>query len=89
MWAGGGGRTVHKLAAIARKGKIYGIDHFEASVAASRRTNRQWIGMGRVEIQHGSVSHLPFVDLMRCISFHLIRRPGMTSGCGKSGAPHI
>ena len=60
----GGGRTVHKLAAIARKGKIYGIDHSEAGVAASRRTNRQWIGMGRVEIQRGSVSHLPFADQM-------------------------
>ncbi len=58
----GGGRTVQKLAAIATTGKVYGIDHSEASVAASRRTNRQEIEKGRVEIQGGSVSHLPFAD---------------------------
>ncbi len=39
----GGGRTVHKLAAIAREGKIYGIDFSEESVAASTITNKQWI----------------------------------------------
>ena len=60
----GGGRTVHKLAAIATEGKVYGIDYSEASVAAARRTNEQWIEMGRVEILHGSVSHLPFSDDM-------------------------
>src|SRR5712691_1078217 len=60
----GGGRTVHKLAAIAREGKIYGIDFSEESVAASTITNKQWIEMGRVEIRQGSVSHLPFPDQM-------------------------
>ena len=60
----GGGRTVHKLAAIATEGKVYGIDYSEESVAAARRTNEQWIAMGRVEILHGSVSHLPFSDDM-------------------------
>jgi SAM-dependent methyltransferase len=60
----GGGLTVHKLAAIATEGKVYGIDFSEESVAASRGTNQQWIKMGRVEIQYGSVSHLPFLDHM-------------------------
>jgi ubiquinone/menaquinone biosynthesis C-methylase UbiE len=60
----GGGMTVHKLAAIATEGKVYGIDFSEESVAASHRTNQQWIEMGRVEIQHSSVSHLPFSDNM-------------------------
>jgi SAM-dependent methyltransferase len=60
----GGGRTVHKLAAIATEGKIYGIDYSEESLAAARRTNKQWIEVGRVEIRHGSVSHLPFSDDM-------------------------
>jgi ubiquinone/menaquinone biosynthesis C-methylase UbiE len=60
----GGGRTIHKLAAIAPEGKVYGIDHSEASVAACRRTNRYAIQMGRVEVRHGSVSHLPFSDEM-------------------------
>ena len=60
----GGGRTVHKLAAIATEGKVYGVDYSLSSVAASRRTNRELIKIGRVEIQPGSVSHLPFSDSM-------------------------
>ena len=70
----GGGRTVYKLAAIAPEGKIYGIDYSEESVAASRRTNKQWIEMGRVEIRHDSVSQLPFsnnmFDLVTAVETH-------------------
>ena len=58
----GGGRTIRKLAAIATRGKVYGIDHSEASVAASRKTNRRSIALGRVEVLRGSVSQLPFPD---------------------------
>src|SRR5712692_310220 len=46
----GGGRTVARLAALARNGKTYGVDYSDESVAASRRTNRASIGAGRVEI---------------------------------------
>jgi ubiquinone/menaquinone biosynthesis C-methylase UbiE len=60
----GGGRTIHKLAGIAAKGKVYGVDYSETSVAASRKMNEEWIKMGRVEILHGSVSGLPFPDQM-------------------------
>jgi ubiquinone/menaquinone biosynthesis C-methylase UbiE len=60
----GGGKTVARLAAIATEGKTYGIDHSADSVAASRRTNRRSIASGRVDIQQGSVSHLPFPDGM-------------------------
>jgi ubiquinone/menaquinone biosynthesis C-methylase UbiE len=60
----GGGRTIHKLAALATSGKVYGVDYSETSVAASRKTNQQGITAGRVEIRHGSVSHLPFPDGM-------------------------
>jgi ubiquinone/menaquinone biosynthesis C-methylase UbiE len=60
----GGGKTVSRLAALATEGKTYGIDYSEASVAASRRTNRTSIAAGRVEILSGSVSHLPFPDQM-------------------------
>jgi ubiquinone/menaquinone biosynthesis C-methylase UbiE len=60
----GGGRTVNKLAAIATQGKLYGIDYSEESVAATKRTNAQWIDLDRVEIRHGSVSQLPFPDGM-------------------------
>jgi SAM-dependent methyltransferase len=58
----GGGGTIHKLAKIAINGKVYGIDFSNESVAVSRRTNKQFIQMGRVEIQQCSVSDLPFSD---------------------------
>ena len=58
----GGGKTVNKLAAAAKRGMAYGIDYAEESVAAARRTNRQLIKLGRVEIQQASVSELPFAD---------------------------
>jgi len=60
----GGGRTVGKLAAIATQGKVYGIDYSEESVAATKRTNAHWMDLGRVEVQHGSVSQMPFPDGM-------------------------
>jgi len=71
----GGGRTINKLAAIASAGKIFGIDYSEESVAVARKTNARWIDIGRVEIEHGSVSHLPFADntfdLVTAIETHL------------------
>jgi ubiquinone/menaquinone biosynthesis C-methylase UbiE len=71
----GGGRTINKLAAIASAGKVHGIDYSEQSVAAARRTNAVWIDIGRVEIDHGSVSQLPFAnesfDLVTAIETHL------------------
>jgi ubiquinone/menaquinone biosynthesis C-methylase UbiE len=70
----GGGRTVHKLAGIATTGKVYGIDISEESVSVSRRTNRRWIQLGRVDIRHGSVSCLPFCehsfDLVTAVETH-------------------
>ncbi len=60
----GGGRTVGKLAAIATQGKVYGVDYSDESVAATKRTNAKWIAIGRVEVQQGSVSQLPFPDAM-------------------------
>jgi len=60
----GGGRTVQKLAVLAREGRVYGIDHSGASMAVAAKTNRQAIETGRVEIRLGSVSQLPFADRM-------------------------
>ena len=60
----GGGRTVNKLAAIATQGKVYGIDHSDESLAATRKMNARWIDLGRVEVRHGSVSQMPFSDDM-------------------------
>ena len=58
----GGGRTLNKLAALATQGKVYGLDYSDASVSVARKTNRQWIAMGRVDVREGSVSQLPFAD---------------------------
>ena len=58
----GGGRTVSKLAEVVTQGKVYGVDYSETSVAATRKTNARWINENRVEVQHGSVSQLPFKD---------------------------
>ncbi len=70
----GGGRTIRKLANIATLGKVYGIDHSEESVAAARRTNKNSVKTGRVEIGRGSVSHLPFstdmFDLVTAVETH-------------------
>ena len=70
----GGGRTVSKLAAMALEGKVYGVDHSEDSVAATRKTNAQSIDDGRVEIRQGSVSQLPFsgpmFDLVTAVETH-------------------
>ena len=58
----GGGTTISKLAAIATQGKVYGVDYSEESVAATMKTNTQWINRGRAEVHPGSVSELSFPD---------------------------
>jgi SAM-dependent methyltransferase len=60
----GGGRTIHELAARAQAGRVYGVDYSQASVEASRDTNRDALAAGRVQIQQGLVSRLPFADAM-------------------------
>src|SRR5215471_16629418 len=58
----GGGATIRRLASAADLGKVCGVDYSRASVAASRATNADAIAAGRVEIQEGSVSRLPYPD---------------------------
>lgn len=58
----GGGRTVRKLASLASAGKVVGLDYSGASVAVARETNAAEIANGRVQIEQGSVSALPFPD---------------------------
>lgn len=60
----GGGGTVRKLARIASEGKIYGIDYSEESIRITRKRNRALLEAGHAEIQHGSVSTMPFRDNM-------------------------
>lgn len=56
----GGGKTVDTLASLAPQGRGFGIDYSAGSVAAARATNAARIADGRVDIQRGTVSHLPF-----------------------------
>jgi len=65
----GGGRTLERLAALARLGKAVGIDYSKDSVAVARKRNQRLISCGRVEVIHGSVSSMPFPDAtFDCIS---------------------
>jgi len=70
----GGGRTIDTLATVATDGMVYGIDYSAASVATARRTNAAWIEKGRVDIQQGSVSALPFpaetFDVVTAVETH-------------------
>lgn len=70
----GGGKTVSKLATIANRGKVFGIDFSDVSVSVSRQLNARAIADGRVEIYEGSVSRLPFdanmFDLVTAIETH-------------------
>lgn len=70
----GGGRTIAKLAKLAPLGKIFGIDYSDDSIAIARITNAKAIASGRVEIQHGSVSQMPFAtetfDLVTAVETH-------------------
>jgi len=56
----GGGRTIQKLVALATRGKVYGVDYANGSVAVARQTNKKLIEAGRAEIHQASVSKLPF-----------------------------
>jgi SAM-dependent methyltransferase len=58
----GGGRTVHRLAALAPGGKVIGLDYSATSVAVSRDFNAKEIEARQVRIELGSVAALPFAD---------------------------
>jgi hypothetical protein len=69
-----GGRTIEKLAVLAPEGIICGVDYADGSVAVSCGKNARFIEAGRVEIQHASVSCLPFpgdkFDLVTAVETH-------------------
>ena len=65
----GGGRTLERLASLARLGKAVGIDYSEDAVTVARKRNQQLIASGRVEVLHGTVSSMPFPDAtFDCVS---------------------
>lgn len=53
---------------------MYGIDYSRESVVVARKTNKKWIGAGRVEIIEASVAQLPFpentFDLVTAVETH-------------------
>ena len=58
----GGGGAIRLLAEKASEGKVYGIDHSIDMVRLARKVNKRFIKSGRVEINHGSVSQLPYSE---------------------------
>jgi SAM-dependent methyltransferase len=58
----GGGLTLNKLAHLAAQGHVYGVDYAQGSLAASRALNSELIAQGRVQVEHATVSKLPFPD---------------------------
>ena len=60
----GGGGAIKLLAEKASEGKVYGIDHSIDIVGLARQVNKRFIESGRVEIDHGSVSQLPYSENM-------------------------
>ena len=58
----GGGRTLKYLGSLVGLGKVVGIDYSEDSVAVARKSNQKLIVSGRVEVLHGAVSSIPFLD---------------------------
>lgn len=58
----GGGRTIHRMAAIASRGKVFGIDYSPDCVAWSRAYNVEWIKEGQAEILQAAVNEMPFKD---------------------------
>jgi len=58
----GGGKTISKLAQLAPKGKIYGIDYSSEMVKFSKKINKTLIAQHRVEITEASVEKIIFKD---------------------------
>lgn len=58
----GGGRTIERLLSVATKGKVFGVDYSETSVAVARETNQPSIAEERCNIQQATVSQLPYPD---------------------------
>lgn len=60
----GGGEAVKLFATNIPKGKVYGIDHSLEMARLASSVNQKLVRSGRVEIDHGSVSSLPYADNM-------------------------
>jgi SAM-dependent methyltransferase len=80
----GGGRTLAKLAALAPRARVVGIDYAPGSIAESQAYNRALIAAGRVEVKRAAVDQLPEptgrFDLAAAIETHYYW-PDVAAGC--------
>ncbi|MFH0960620.1 MAG: class I SAM-dependent methyltransferase [Pseudomonadota bacterium] len=58
----GGGKTVSKLAHLAPRGRVYGIDISSDMVEYSKKVNKKLIDQNRVQIVEGAVEKMSFPD---------------------------
>lgn len=56
----GGGGALHRMAEQVVSGHLTGVDYSEVSVAVSRKTNREAVAAGKMDVQAGTVEALPF-----------------------------
>jgi ubiquinone/menaquinone biosynthesis C-methylase UbiE len=70
----GAGRAIELMVEQVTQGHIYGIDLSPTMVRAAGRRNAQVVREGRVILQHGDVSALPFADQQfdKILSIHSI-----------------
>ncbi|MBO7578504.1 MAG: class I SAM-dependent methyltransferase [Prevotella sp.] len=59
----GGGATLKRMLLRSPKGKVYGIDISEASVAKAKKVNKDLLG-SQVFVEQGSADSLPWKDQM-------------------------
>ncbi|MBN2178078.1 MAG: methyltransferase domain-containing protein [Deltaproteobacteria bacterium] len=58
----GGGAALRDMASIFPRAKLYGIDYSQDMVLLAKKVNKGLMEKGRIEINQGSVSSLPFAD---------------------------
>jgi ubiquinone/menaquinone biosynthesis C-methylase UbiE len=58
----GGGMAIKRLSRIVDKGPIAGIDHSEVMVRESLRNNKVGLRSGKVKIQQGCATKIPYED---------------------------
>jgi SAM-dependent methyltransferase len=58
----GSGADIHRVAQVAVKGLVAGVEHSRTMLGQASSRNRQSIGEGQVQLREGSAEHLPFAD---------------------------
>lgn len=58
----GGGANLLRLAKLAARGTVCGIDISECSLECSRKKVREYIAEGRCQVKYGSAEEIPFPD---------------------------